>query len=226
MKLKILGSGSSGNCYLLESEAECLVIEAGISLKEVKKAIDFNIRKIVGVLITHCHGDHSKFYGDYTKTGIPVFAPYLENFENSIQFGNFKIKAFSLVHDVPCFGFHIQHKDIGSMVYASDTEYIKYKFKDINHFLVEANYDMQFVNKENPNYAHVLQGHMSIDTTCEFLKVNNNQNLKNVILCHLSPSNSDGIHFIKKVKQVVDCPIYVACSGMEIDLDDTPEWMR
>ena len=42
MKLRILGSSSSGNCYLLEDESECLVIEAGLPFKEVKKALDFN----------------------------------------------------------------------------------------------------------------------------------------------------------------------------------------
>lgn len=55
MEFKVIGSGSSGNCYLLESETECLVIEAGISFLEVKKALDFNIRKIVGVVISHRH---------------------------------------------------------------------------------------------------------------------------------------------------------------------------
>ena len=55
MNLKVLGSGSSGNCYLLENETECLVIEAGLPLMEVKKAIGFNIKKIVGVVASHEH---------------------------------------------------------------------------------------------------------------------------------------------------------------------------
>ena len=41
MKLKCLGSGSSGNCYILESDTEALIIEAGLPLKEVKIALGF-----------------------------------------------------------------------------------------------------------------------------------------------------------------------------------------
>lgn len=55
MVLKVLGSGSSGNCCILESDTEALIIEAGIDFKSLKVAIDFNIRKIVGVVISHSH---------------------------------------------------------------------------------------------------------------------------------------------------------------------------
>lgn len=55
MKLKVLGSSSSGNCYILENDAEALIIEAGVSFKEVKVALDFNIRKIQGVVVSHQH---------------------------------------------------------------------------------------------------------------------------------------------------------------------------
>ena len=56
MFLRVLGSGSSGNCYLLESENEVLVVEAGVPFKEVKEAIDYQTSKIVGVLSSHEHG--------------------------------------------------------------------------------------------------------------------------------------------------------------------------
>lgn len=55
MELICLGSSSSGNCYLLNSESECLVLEAGLPFKEVKKALDFNVSKIQGVVISHEH---------------------------------------------------------------------------------------------------------------------------------------------------------------------------
>ena len=73
MKLKVLGSGSSGNCYLLENDTECLVIEAGVSFMEVKKAIDFNVKKIVGVISSHIHQDHNKYLEQYKKAGISAW---------------------------------------------------------------------------------------------------------------------------------------------------------
>ena len=55
MFIKCLGSSSAGNCYLLEDDNEILILEAGISFKEVKKAIDFRVEKIKGVLVSHEH---------------------------------------------------------------------------------------------------------------------------------------------------------------------------
>lgn len=56
MLLKILGSGSSGNGYILETDSEVLLLEAGIPVKEMKKAIGWNVMKICGCLISHEHG--------------------------------------------------------------------------------------------------------------------------------------------------------------------------
>ena len=56
MLLKILNSNSSGNCYILQAEDNSsLIIEGGVNLKEVKKALNFNISKVAGVIISHEH---------------------------------------------------------------------------------------------------------------------------------------------------------------------------
>lgn len=219
MKLKVLGSGSSGNCYLLESDTECLILEAGLPFMEVKKALNFNIKKIVGVLVGHCHSDHSKYASEYQKAGIPVFKPYESEMKKHIlTYGGFVIKSFDLIHDVPCFGFYIFHKDIGTFIYASDTEYIKWRFKNVSHILIEANYSTEFVDREKPNFEHVLRGHMNIETVCEFLRVSENAQLRNVILCHLSQHNSNVTDFIKKAEKVVNCSVFVAQKGLEVEL--------
>jgi len=233
MNLKVLSSGSSGNCYLLENETECLVIEAGLPLMEVKKALNFNIKKIVGVVVSHIHKDHSGYISEFERIGVPVFKPY-EGMK-SVQMPNsrFIIQAFPLVHstfnmktgemeDCPCYGFHIQHEDIGTLVYASDTEYIKWKFANVNHFLIECNYDMKYVDKSLPNYEHILSGHLSLDTCKEFLRVNNSTSLRNVVLCHLSSLNSDSNEFREEISKVVDCDVKIAKKGLIVDLDLNP----
>jgi phosphoribosyl 1,2-cyclic phosphodiesterase len=55
MQFKVLGSSSSGNCYLLESKTDVLILEAGVPFSKVKKALDFNLEKIRGVLLSHEH---------------------------------------------------------------------------------------------------------------------------------------------------------------------------
>ena len=50
---------------------------------------------------------------------------------------------------------------------------------------------------------HVVRGHMSIDTACDFVKANASDQLQNVIMCHLSNENADAGKFIEKMKAVV-----------------------
>lgn len=74
MKFKTIASGSSGNCYLLETDTGSLLIEAGIPIKKIKRALEFDFSNIQGCLITHDHGDHSKAIKDIAKLGIDVYA--------------------------------------------------------------------------------------------------------------------------------------------------------
>lgn len=240
MRLKVLGSGSSGNCYILENENEALIIEAGLPFMEVKKALDFNVMKIVGVLASHTHGDHAKYIGEYGKSGIPVWKPYNTDFYKSCdmkKYGTFEVRTFpnqnkdrrwlhnnSDGSECPCYGFHIKHPDMGSLVYATDTEYIKWRFKDVNHIMVEANYDMQFVNREEPNYEHRLRGHMSLPTALKFISTNDNPALRNVVLIHLSDKSADSALFKQKTAETIKygSDVYVAERGLEVDMNLFP----
>lgn len=224
MKLKCLESGSSGNCYILENDSEVLIIEAGIPFMVVKKALDFNISKIVGVVVSHSHGDHAKYAGEYEKAGIPVFRPYREEIACplAIKYGGFRIKGFRLVHDVPCYGFYISHAEMGILVYASDTEYIKYRFRNLNHILVECNYSKDLIPEDAVNRSHVMLGHMELQTVLEFLQVNRNPDLQNVVLLHMSSDNADPMEFVKEAERVVQCPVYAAGKGLEVNLDLMP----
>lgn len=105
--------------------------------------------------------------------------------------------------ECPCYGFWIQHPEMGTMIYATDTELIKWRFKDINHILLGVNYDKDLIDRDNQSKAnHVFRGHLSIDTACDFVKANYSDSLQNVIMCHLSSENSDKDSFIEKMKKV------------------------
>lgn len=169
-------------------------------------------------------GDHAKYVAEYERAGIPVFKPYDETIACplKIKYGRFFIQAFGLIHDVPCYGFYVSHPDIGNLIYASDTEYIKYRFKGLNHILVEANYSKDLISDIPQKRRHVLTGHMEIDTTCEFLKANRSPALRHVILLHLSGESADAEDFKARAEKVVKCPVYVAEKGLEISLDLVP----
>lgn len=223
MKLKCLGSSSTGNCYLLTSNSgETLILDCGIPIKEIKKGLNWNIKDVVGVLCTHKHLDHSKSVLELCKTGFHTVVPYLissksETFECGMKKSNFKIDTFALTtidgswthtdangEPCPIYGFLITHPEMGRMIYATDTELIKWRFKGINHILLGVNYDKDLIdNEDSAKVNHVYRGHMSIDTACDFVKANNSKDLQNVIMCHLSKNNADKYLFIEKMEKTV-----------------------
>lgn len=234
MHLKCLGSSSAGNCYLLISDnGETLILDCGLPIKEIKKGLDWNIKNVVGCVVSHAHQDHSKSAKDLSDIGIPVFTPYDSMVANQFLANSyFTVRPFDLTtvdgrwthtnadgSECPCYGFLIIHKEMGRLLYITDTELIKWRFKDINHILLGVNYDKDLIDRDNAGKAnHVFRGHLSIDTACDFVKANYSDSLQNVIMCHLSSGNADGDSFIEKMKKV-------AC-GANVDVSErNKEWI-
>lgn len=219
MKLKCLGSSSTGNCYLLTSNSgETLILDCGIPIKEIKKGLNWNVKDVVGVLCTHKHLDHSKSVKDFEAMGIPVCKSYETLLMNQFLANSyFTVRTFDLTtidgswthtnadgEPCPIYGFLITHPEMGRMIYATDTELIKWRFKGISHILLGVNYDKDLIdNEDSAKVNHVYRGHMSIDTACNFVKANNSKDLQNVIMCHLSKNNADKDLFIDKMKSAV-----------------------
>ena len=239
MLLRTIATGSSGNSYaLISSTGEILLLDLGVSEKAIKKGIDWKISNVVGTVISHVHKDHSLSVEDFKSMGIPVFAPYISKKPMKIGNGDFRIQAFDLTtidgswththangEPCPIYGFLIAHKEMGRMLYITDCEVVKWRFKDINHILLGVNYDKDLIDRDNTGKAnHVFRGHLSIDTACEFVKSNNSNDLQNVIMCHLSSENADSDSFIKKMKKVAcGANVDVAETGKSWDLKNPNE---
>lgn len=239
MKFKCIATGSSGNCYTLTSNSgETLILDCGIPIKEIKKGLKWDITDVVGVLCTHKHLDHSKSVKDFKSMGIPILAPYLGDSCKSMNMGGFTVNPFDLTtidgnwthtdaNGTPCpiYGFLITHKEMGRMLYITDCEVIKWRFKDIDHILLGVNYDKDMVDWSNPaKNNHVFRGHLEIGTACDFVKANYSDRLQNVIMCHLSSENADSDSFIEKMKRVACwANVDVAVAGKSWDLKNPSE---
>lgn len=227
MQLKVLDSGSKGNSYILENEKEALVIEAGVPFKELIRHI--NPRKVVVCLVSHAHADHAGFEGQYAMRGIHIFRPYtLENPPHTMRFGSFVIKPFKNHHNVPCYGFVINHEEMGQLVFATDTGYIEYTFKNTHHWLIECNYsekrlDQQVESGFNPYLAdRIVKDHMSLETCKEFFSSNDLGKTRNIVLLHLSDGNSNAEQFKKEIQDLTKKDTYIAEKGLEVDLNLCP----
>lgn len=239
MRLRCLASGSSGNCYILtNSSGQSLIIDAGVPIKDIKRGLDWNIKNVAGCIVSHVHSDHSRSVKDLKNIGIPVFTPYISLEPMAIGRNlDLRIQAFDLTtldgkwthtntdgSECPCYGFLITHKEMGKMLYITDTELIKWRFKDVNHILLGVNYDKDLVDMDNPKANHVIRGHMSIDTACDFVDANDSDSLQNVIMCHLSNENANADTFIEKMRKIVpSLNVSVAQGGMEWELRNADE---
>lgn len=245
MRLIVLGSNSLGNCYILENENEALIIEAGIKFQEVKKALDYNIGKIVGCVVSHEHNDHAGRYMEFLGFGFPVLSPEavyrhkgnsvmppfakIVETGNGYKVGNFKIIPFELKHDVPSFGYQIDHPDVGRVVFLTDTFFCEYTFDHVTTWLIESNYADDILDKNiasghapSSMRPRLLNSHMELETTKGILMVNDLSNTLNIVLIHLSDGNSDEERFVREIKELTGKLVYAANKGMVIDISRVP----
>lgn len=242
MQLNVIGSGSSGNGYVLQNDNEALIIECGMPLKDATETLGNNLRKVVGCLVTHSHSDHAGYIQQYARH-FNIFAtkgtfeekgvkdgefhynavPLLYEF----KVGNFIIKPFDTVHDTkePC-GFIIYHPDMGDMLFLTDSHHIKYKFSfPFDYIIIECNHTDILVDKSVKNGVIPMKvgnrakaTHMSLERCIRCLKENQLQNTKAVILVHISANNGNTELFTAEVAKATGKAVYVAKKGFMLEL--------
>lgn len=245
MKLKIIGTGSKGNAYILSNGDEALLIECGVNIKEIKKALDFDFSKVVGCILTHEHQDHCKSANEVMRLGIDVYTGAKTHqaingdvihrsmpiaSRDNIKLGNFKIMAFDVQHDAAePLGFLIEHPDCGKVLFLTDTNYCKYTFPGLNNIIVEANFSKEIIDRKfGPESGkeflrnRILKSHFSLENCKDMLSANDLSKVNNIVLIHLSDSNSDERQFKKEVSELTGKNVSIASNGMEIDFNKTP----
>ncbi|MBA3673463.1 MAG: MBL fold metallo-hydrolase [Chitinophagaceae bacterium] len=240
MKLKIINSNSAGNAYILENEHEALLIECGVHFDKIKQALNFNLKKIVGCILTHDHGDHSKSIARVLSAGINVYATegtfnalgckhhhraVITASGDEFRVGSFRIKPFDVKHDVAeAVGFLIYHDETGKVLFLTDSYFCEYTFSGLNNIIIEANYcqsilDQRVKDGANPKFLRdrVITSHMSLATCKQMLGANDLSQVNNIVLVHLSDGNSDEKRFKKEVEEQTGKVVSIANAGMVID---------
>lgn len=246
MKLHVLGSSSKGNGYILESEKEALIIECGMRLIDVKKALNFNLSKVVGAIVTHEHGDHAKWVSEYLAAGIRVMGlptivqkkalqtathGFIELQTNhGYKMGEYKLISLPVTHDVPCVAYVINHKEMGTLLFCTDTVAFNYVIPGVNQMMIEANYEdnivLENIDKGSMPIAmryRLLNSHMEIEQTKRVVSNHVTPELQNIVLIHLSDGNSNEQRFKDEITNIAPgCGVYVADKGLSIDLNQKP----
>ena len=219
LEITHLGSGSRGNCAIINSDETRVMIDCGFSIKQTEKrleSIDLKPSDIDAIMITHHHQDHSKSaMGASKKWNRPLYCNQFTakkmkwDFDECNIFGNLeRVEISSKLSILP---IPIPHDDSDNIaVIASDKnnhraaivtdlgeatdELIKH-LKGCEHISIEANYDKSKLM--NGPYPDLLKrrisgrgGHLSNEQTTEILERVCHPKLESIVLCHLSEKNN------------------------------------
>lgn len=233
-KIHVLGSSSEGNGYVIETTTGFLLLEAGIKPHDALKACKYDRSHIQGLCVSHVHQDHAKYLHEIADFGIPhIIAPddVLSRVSSRaskhshcsqwIPIGQFKVLAFPLTHDVPCYGYIVKHAEFGTLLFATDCMDIPTIFKGIDWFLIEANYSDELLQASGADQAQkrrVITSHMSLDYCIKYLHDCGAESSQGITLVHLSSRHSDADEFLKKVQQEFLVPTSIADKGVIIDI--------
>lgn len=227
-----IASGSSGNCYHVTDGSTPLLLECGINFRDIQIALDFKTNNLAGCLVSHEHKDHSKGIKDVIKAGIDVYASRgtieqeginhhrLKPIQPKKQFqiGTWTILPFEVEHDAAePLGFLLQSENGGKLLFATDTYYVRYKFRGLTHIMVECNYSMDILEENIENglvhpamKKRLIKSHFSLENVKEFLRANDLSKVQEIHLMHLSDTNSDEKRFKNEIQALTGKPVYVS----------------
>lgn len=231
IEIKTLATGSKGNCYHISDGSTQLLLEAGISFKQIQQGVNFGTSNIAGVLVTHEHMDHCKGVQGCLKRGMTIYMSQgtkdgmgLDNVQIRIikskgqfRIGTWTILPFDVQHDVnEPLGFLLQSDNGGKLLFATDTYYIKYKFSGLTHLLIECNYDQQTLDENvSSGRIHpamrrrVMRSHFGLENLLNFFSANDLSKVEEIHLLHLSDNNSNEERVFKAVSRATGKMIYI-----------------
>ncbi len=244
MRLTVLGSGSTGNGYVLQNEHEALVLECGMPRRDCLAALCYNVKKVRGCLVTHEHGDHAKFIENYmelmpcyTSAGTAAAIEFRKNRRpevlevlRTIHLGGFAVRPIPAEHDAAePFAFIIDHDEMGRLLFATDTYFIRYTIPHLTNLMIECNYSLPILNANieagivpEALKNRTLDSHMSIAHLKDMLSANDLTGVNTIVLIHMSGRNSHKDAFVAEIAAHTGKHTVAATKGLTIELNRTP----
>lgn len=219
LQLAALASGSNGNCYYIGNDKEAVLVDVGISAREVErrmKMLSLDPLRIRAIFISHEHSDHicglqvfSKRYqipvyitnSTLSNSRLKIERSLCRNFNASepISIGNISIIAFSKLHDaIDPYSFMVQYNDTRVGIFTDIgmpcQEVIRH-FSQCHAAFLETNYDDDMLM--NGSYPFHLKrrisgerGHLSNKQALELFKRHRPSYMSYLVLSHLSKNNN------------------------------------
>lgn len=238
MKVTVVGTGSTGNCYILEENGRALLIECGVPFKDIQQALNFDLLKVDACIISHEHKDHCKAMKQVAGAGIPICASKgtfdalgvsFEMRDKTIKHGaEFIINAWSIIpfsveHDAKePMGFIVTTPENKNVLFITDTFKVKWFLSYPDNFdliMIESNYDEDMIQgKDDIVNKRRLRSHFSIQNAIDYLGKLDLSETKQIMLTHLSDGVSDERKFKQLTEAAFGIPTVVADKNTVIEL--------
>jgi phosphoribosyl 1,2-cyclic phosphodiesterase len=214
-----INSGSNGNCYYVGNREEAVLVDVGISCREVEKRmkrLELSMELVKAIFISHEHSDHIKGVEVLSrKYRLPVYIttptllysglkidPLLTHSFKAyepVPVQSLSVIAFPKFHDASDpHSFIIESKGITIGVLTdigSNCAHVIRNFKQCHAAFLETNYDERML--EEGGYPYYLKkrirsdkGHLSNDQALELFLKHKPKFMSHVLLSHLSKSNN------------------------------------
>lgn len=231
MKSFALSSGSSANCFYVESKtSDKFLVDLGLSFiktREILETRNINIEDLSAIFITHEHSDHvvgiksflknlsCDFYmtkGTFNALDIKSDKIKIIKEHDLINFNSLKLFVVSKPHDANepvSFVFDEDGHKLGIFTDLGHvTEEIIYILKSLNVIYLEANYCHEIINSKDLNFNYVNRlvsdsGHLGVKQSCEILRQIIRDDQK-IILSHISENTNSYENAYLKIKHFLD----------------------
>lgn len=242
MKLEVINSDSSGNCYVLGNIHTAIMLDCGVKFRTVQEAMNFSLMRVKLCVITHEHQDHCRSFKQISACGIPSIASQgtydamgvsVDNRPMTIAHGQkrtyngWTVYALEAKHDArePLL-YIIEHPGTGPVLFVTDSYLMPHDLRDFKFetVIIEANYceDLarEIREKKGDNFVdrRRVKSHMSIQTALLTLSRLDLNNCRNIVLIHLSYGLSDANRFRQMVEDATGIKATVADAGVEVEL--------
>ena len=194
MKIECLGSGSSGNSYIVHQEGFTYLLDAGVNFKKIISNI--NLNELEFCFISHEHKDHSANLENLLKRGVNVvYGKTIQDFtkisQKWLKSTKYNLFAFPIKHGDCKNAALIVQSENECLLYATDFSVCKYNLKQFKftHIMVECNFDEELMRKAPKDYKHLRQinTHLGFNGLKTFLnKAVDLTSVEEIILIHLS----------------------------------------
>ena len=234
MKIHCIGSSSSGNCYVIESLGQYLIVELGCNFKEVLKEVGYDLASIAGCLVSHVHRDHAAYVQKALEYQIPVYGnedvvekyPYVHLLTQDYRYsiGKFKVQCIKVPHNALCYSFIIKCPSGEKILFATDLSKFNYKVSGCDVIMMEANYDEDIIYESLARGEVVRsqsENHLEIKDCLEAVERCVDTNTQLIILLHLSDRYSDEKRFQKMVNEATGKRVVVAHAGQVYEINES-----